>query len=263
MLQAQIVTGTVVDARTRAPLAYVHIGIVNRGVGVISDEWGRFRFPMANAFRADTLTFSMIGYTTTHKVVASLTEGDNKIAMEPSITQLKEVVIHDKKREQLKFGRVRPTKTTTGASGIKDYGIGKEVGTTIKNDGHKYYINAINFHQRWNTVDSILYRINIYTLKNELPDTSILQKAIFVMAYKRDKWVTKQLEAEVILFDRDLFVSIELIRRWNNDGDNLLFYSHGEGQRDCKSYIRPTSLAQWTTNFAIPLTLHLTVEKFE
>jgi len=263
LLHAQSLSGTVTDVKTKEPLAYVHIGIPGKGIGTISDEAGRFNLPLNKSLLADTVTFSIIGYSSFYKAITDLLNGNGSIEMVQSVTQLKEVVIEDKKvRELLRFGRTKPTKTTTGASGIDSYGIGQELGTTIKSDGGIYIIDAINFHHRWNTVDSILYRINIYSIKDGMPYNSILQKELFVMAYKRDKWVTKQVE-DLILFDQDLFVSIELVRRWNNKGDNLLFYSHGEGLRDCKSYIRPTSQAQWTTDFSIPLTLYLTVEKID
>lgn len=264
MLSAQPITGTVIDAETREPMAYVHIGIRGNEIGTISDEKGQFNLQLNKGYQADTLTFSMIGYRNLQLPIVDLLNRHTKIKMKPSITELKEVVIHSKKnQEQLRFGRTRPTKTTTGASGINNYGIGQEIGTTIKNDGGNYMIDAISFHHRWNTVDSILYRINIYTLRDELPYTSILQNELFVMAYKRDKWVTKQVKEEVIVFDQDIFVSIELVRRWNNKGDNLLFYSHGEDHSELKNYIRPTSQAEWTTDFAFPLALYLTVGKLE
>ena len=263
-LSAQQIGGTVTDTATRVPLAYVHIGIPGKGIGTISDENGQFRLHLNKDHHADTITFSMIGYRSLQLAVTDLLYGHTEVGMEASITQLKEVVVRsDKLREPLRFGRTKPTKTTTGASGINTYGIGQEIGTTIKNDNGKYLIDAISFHHRWNTVDSILYRINIYTLKNELPDTSILQKELFVMSCKGDKWVTKQVEGEVVVFDQDVFVSIELIRRWNNEGENLLFYSHGKGHSECRSFIRPASLAEWTTDSSFPLTLYLTVEKLE
>ena len=263
-LWAQSVHGSVIEIKTQEPLAFVHIGIRGKGVGTISDEKGQFNLQLNKDFHADTLTFSMIGYENLKVPIDSLLNGNSMIKMKPSPTQLKEAVVKsDKIRETLEFGRTEPTKMTTGASGKDNYGVGQEIGTTIKNDGGKYIIDAISFHHRWNTVDSILYRINIYTLKNGLPDTSILQNELFVMAYKRDKWITKQVGGEVVLFEQDLFVSIELVRRWNNKGDNLLFYSHGVGQRECKNYIRSTSQGTWTTDFAFPLTLYLTVEKLE
>jgi hypothetical protein len=168
-MSAQPITGTVIDAETREPMAYVHIGIRGKEIGTISDEKGQFNLQLNKGYQADTLTFSMIGYRNFQLPIADLLNGHTKIEMEPSITELKEVVVQSEKiREQLRFGRTKPTKTTTGASGIDNYGIGQEMCTTIKNDGGKYVIDAISFHHRWNTVDSILYRINIYVLKGYL-----------------------------------------------------------------------------------------------
>ncbi|KEO71847.1 carboxypeptidase-like regulatory domain-containing protein [Anditalea andensis] len=263
LLHAQSIGGTITDEKTREPLSYVHIGISGKGIGTISDEKGRFNLQLQESFFSDTLTFSIIGYNIFFTPISDLLVGNGNIKMTQSVIQLKEVIVEGQKsKELLRFGRTKPTKVTTGASGIESYGIGQEIGTTIKSDGGVYLIDAINFHHRWNTVDSILYRINIYSIKDQMPHNSILEKELFVMAYKRDKWVTKKID-DLILFDQDLFVSIELVRRWNNKGDNQLFYSHGDGLREWQSYIRPTSLAPWTSEFSIPLTLYLSVEKIE
>lgn len=263
MLHAQTISGTITDEKTREPLSYVHIGISGKGIGTISDEKGRFNLQLQESFYSDTLTFSIIGYNTFLEPISDLLSGNANIKLTQSVIQLKEVIVKgEKSKELLRFGRTKPTKITTGASGIDSYGIGQEIGTIIKSDGETYIIDDISFHHRWNTIDSILYRINIYSIEDEMPYNSILQKELFVMAYKRYKWVSKKVE-DLILFDQDLFVSIELVRRWNNNGDNLLFYSHGQGLEDSKNYIRPTSQAPWTTEFSIPLTLYLTVEKID
>ena len=265
VIHAQVITGKVSDRKTREPLAYVHIGIAGKNLGTISRENGAFSINLTQAGKEDTLTFSMIGYEKKKLPIAGLDKNFLVVKMKKSTFLLKEIVIKgDKIREQLKFGRTKPTKTTTGASGIEEYGIGQEAGTTIKNDGNHYQVMDINFHHRWNTLDSILYRINIYSLQDQQPQNSILHKELFVKAYKREKWITKQIENQTIFFDQDVFISIEIVRRWDSkNGKTQLFYSHGEGQREYKSFIRITSQGNWTTDLAIPLTLYITAEKVD
>lgn len=264
---AQQINGLVMDNETGDPLPYVHIGIHKKGIGTISDEAGRFTLSLSEKYIKDTIVFSMVGYQSFYLKLNNRPFNPKNIRLKPSSIQLHEVVVTEKKGKKpiYRFGQTKPTKIATGATGfeIRDYGVGQEIGTVIKNDGESYVINAISFHHKSNTLDSILYRVNIYDLKYGKPANSLIQNQLFVVANKREKWIHLNIEDQFFIFNKDLFVSIELVQRWNNQGNNRLFYSHGTGCDECENFIRPVSQANWTRNFAFPLTLYLTVEKLK
>lgn len=59
--QQRVVTGKVIDAKTRLPLPSVSIYAVNSGNGVISDEDGSYTLTISD--RIDSIAISMVGYT--------------------------------------------------------------------------------------------------------------------------------------------------------------------------------------------------------
>jgi hypothetical protein len=44
---AQVFDGVVKDAKTGVPLPYVNVGIVNKGVGTVTDNAGRFKINLS------------------------------------------------------------------------------------------------------------------------------------------------------------------------------------------------------------------------
>ena len=61
-LQSQFITAKVLDAETRQPLPFVNIGVLNKNLGTVSDEYGDFLLELNPEFLLDTLRFSMIGF---------------------------------------------------------------------------------------------------------------------------------------------------------------------------------------------------------
>ena len=55
--------GQVLDAATKEPLPYVNIGLINKNIGTVSDDYGYFELGVNAQLNAqDTLLFSMIGF---------------------------------------------------------------------------------------------------------------------------------------------------------------------------------------------------------
>jgi hypothetical protein len=260
--EAQIIKGIVVDAASKEPLPYVHIGIFHKNMGVISRDNGTFEINVEKALPQEALTFSMIGYETKSIKIQEIGTRYIEVKLNPKIYVLKEVVVNESHiSNPLKLGRFQPTKTTTGHSGVGNFGFGGEWGIRIFNDEKVYRIKDVNFHLRFNTLDSILFRINMYSIKENLPYESVLSEEIFVKSYKRDKWITKNLEAESLIIDQDIIVSFEVVQLWYSaTGNNHFFYTHGEGYDQSLTYFRASSLAQWVIQEHFPITLFLTVE---
>ena len=165
--------------------------------------------------------------------------------------------------DPVKLGRYQPTKITTGYSGTGEFGFGGEWGIRINNDGQTYQIIDINLHTRFNTLDSVLLRFNIYSTRDNLPHTSLLSDELFVTSHKRDKWITKDVSAEQLIVDQDVIVTFEVVRLWySTTGGNALFYTHGKGYDQSDTYRRASSLDRWTIQDDPPITLYLTVDGY-
>ena len=62
--------GQVLDAATKEPLPYVNIGLINKNIGTVSDDYGYFELDVNAKLNAqDTLLFSMIGFESKSSVL--------------------------------------------------------------------------------------------------------------------------------------------------------------------------------------------------
>jgi len=263
-VDAQTLRGVVKDASTLQPLAYVHVGVFNKNMGVISRENGEFEIDLSHALPDDELGFSIIGYETKKIRIEKIIKSYLIIQLTPKRYLLKEVIVRDKKRDTRTLGRVQPSKWTTGQSGQTEFGFGGEWGLRINHDDKKYLLNDVQFHLRYNTFDSVLYRIQVYSIKDGLPNESLLTKDLFVKSYRNKKWIIAYCEDQQILIDQDVIVTFEFVRLWfSKSGENRLFITHGTGYEQGTTYHRSSSQDAWSINTKPPVTMFITVEHYD
>ncbi len=232
-------------------------------MGTISKEDGTFTINITAANSNDQLVFSMIGYETLRIEISNIKENPLSVKLIPKVYELKEVIVKAKRiKEPQKLGRYEITRTTTGQSGQDEFGIGCEWGVQIFNDNKKYKILDARFHMRFNTVDSALFRVQIYSVKDGLPHESLLNKETFVKSYKNDHWIICGLEEHDLTMDQDVIVTYEVVRFWPTKGsENQFFFTHGSGYERGQAFSRQTSHDVWKVNQSPPVVLCLGVEE--
>lgn len=262
-VQSQMVSGRVLDQQSGRPLAYVHVGVLGRNIGTISRENGEFILDISGIPQSEKITFSMVGYTTVSVNISNIPTSELIISLIPSVTQLDEIIIRDEPLiELVKLGLPEATKTTIGHSGNHEWGTGSEWGLRIPTGAGLFKLHEIGFHTRFNTVDSVLFRINIYSGTDSLPGETLLRQDIYVKSYKRDKWIIRKIEDEEIVTNEDIIVTIEILRIWYGKvGDNQLFFTYGKGNQNLPSYSRQSSQDKWRINEMPQLALYVLVRK--
>lgn len=260
LVDGQSLRGKVIDKSTKAPLEFVHIGIKGKNSGSITRESGDFELELSQFIDSDTILISHIGYKTLQLAAGDFsTNSDISIALEPINFEVPEIIIFGRDVESYTLGRKKPTKVTTGHSGTGAYGVGKEWGLLIKYEDVPYYIKDVSFHTRFNTVDSVLFRINVYELNDfQLPGATMLKKPIYTKSYKRDKWISSSIIAHNILVEKDVVVTFETIRIWyRKKGKNQLFFTHGAGYNEGTTYSRESSHSKWLINQSGPIAMYI------
>ncbi|MFY0600881.1 MAG: hypothetical protein JXR03_14500 [Cyclobacteriaceae bacterium] len=169
--------------------------------------------------------------------------------------------------DSVKLGRQKVTKSTSGQSGRKAVGFNGEYGLQIFNEGNQYLLKEAAFHMRFNTLDSILFRINIYDVQDGKPGRSILDKEIYTKAYKKDNWIRADLSAENLVMDQNLVVTYQVVEAWfSKRGDNQMFFTHGADYMEGGFFGRSPNRDEWTTSSMDtgvgPVVLYLSAEKF-
>lgn len=192
--------GKVIDSKTKEILSFVNIGIPNESIGTVSDQNGRFNLKLEHSAGTDKeVYFSFIGYKTKSVSIASLLKSDEAvIELEKDINQLDEVVVKLKMPKEKKLGRTSKGLGMMHANFYSSYEkdvedrLSKEMGMKmkIKKDCR---IEGLNFNVTSNEFKSLKFRLNIYSIKNNLPHNLLLKNDIifeikdgFIGWYKLD-----------------------------------------------------------------------------
>ena len=214
--------GQVVDTKTGQPIPYVNIGIVEKGIGTVSDEEGKFHLYITpNTFDQNTeVLFSALGYENLNIPLAKMPLVYNDypdFKMEPTVVALDEVVVSNKGERFI-----------TDFVGYKNFGeksfgywkdniaLGGELATRILAKSGLRRLEKFQFEVFFNPSDSLLLRVNVYEDDGKLgrPGTNLNTsgKNIVVTVKETDNIVWVDLEPFDIYVNGDFIISLELLK---------------------------------------------------
>jgi hypothetical protein len=93
VLSFRLLKGLVIDGRTRHPLPYSNIFLLNKSTGIISNTGGRFELKIAPSEFNDTLGVSFIGYKSYKMPLAALDTGLLVIRLSSEKVQIREIIV--------------------------------------------------------------------------------------------------------------------------------------------------------------------------
>ena len=177
--------GVVMDPDLKLPLAYASVGVLNKPVGTISDSLGKFDLAIGSEYINDTLQISMVGYYPVKKSIRELANvnGAVVINLTRKVMQLNEVVVSAEFQHTLIIGRQSNgslLQVSIIPRGGKGPIIGAESGLKIESKHYPSLLDDFNFYLSANNYKYIKFRLNIYSLKNNLPDTILFNKDILI-----------------------------------------------------------------------------------
>ncbi len=238
--------GRILDAETKEPIPYVNIGIVDVGIGTVSDEDGLFHLNLKSKVYKDDaeILFSAIGYETKYIPVSKAEIVYNEypeILLKPTIMELKEVVVSNKGE------RFISDNIGYRNYGEKNYGywkdniaLGGELGTKIIAKSGLRRLNRFEFEVWHNPSDSLLLRVNIYEDDGNLgrPDTNLNTsgKNILCTVQKDDRMVKVDLRPYDIYVKDDFIVSLELLKVYGEEGLGLVLSATLNGYGSYRKY---------------------------
>lgn len=245
--------GRVLDAKTNAPIPYVNIGIVNKGIGTVSDEEGLFHLPLniPDLSPDEKILFSSLGYQSLEIFVRDIELVYNEypvIQLEPEIVALNEVVVTN-----IDADFVDELVGNTNSFGTNAYGywkdnvaLGGELATRIRVEKGFRKLNSLGFEIASNEMDSVLLRINIYDLAGERNVSKTnLNKSGKNILFKLKKDNTNpriDLMPYGISVENDFVVSLEIIEIYGNDALALAIPAI---HNDAGSFRRYASQDKW------------------
>lgn len=229
-------SGTVISSNLKDTLSYVNIGVLNKGIGTVSNEKGKFELEFKEEFLKDSLTFSIIGYRSLTIPIVDF-EKEKTIILEEQITELDEVIISNKKYKSKILGNKKPKLLASVA--FSKIEAGNEFGIKVK-VRKPIIIETFNIAVLKNEYGILNLRINFYDLKRGVPNNRINTENIIIKTELKDGLITADLSDYELMFKNDFFVSIEFLEKLN-DNKEITF----AGRIMKKSFTRKTSQASW------------------
>lgn len=249
-------SGIVADRESKQALAYVNIGVLNQNSGTVSDLNGFFSLNTLTSQEGETLKFSMIGYESYSKKVStflSLHNYGDTIYLTPEVFELSEIVLSEKKWRRKTLGN--KTKSKYVSTGFTNNELGNEIGVIIPIKDSPTVLESFNFHVNENQYKPLVFRVNIYSLKNGLPDNSLIYENIIVKTSQRNGMVNIDLRAYNVWVEEDLYIGLEWVQDLGNK--SLLF----SADRFSGSIVnRQTSQGKWKTIKGLGLGFHVDVK---
>src|SRR5450631_250680 len=246
-------TGLVTDKETNAPLAYVSVGILNKPLGTVTDTLGHFIFNIGQENISDSLQLSIVGFSALRISVKDfMSSRDKTISLFVKTQQLGEVTVTNsiQRTNTEIIGRQAVNKLLQVSIHNKttvDETIGSEMGMRFTTNRKNAIIKDFNFYVSANNFNFIKFRINIYSVKNNLPDTLIYDKQIFatIESFKTG-WTKIDLESYHIKVNGDFIATVQWIESRMDKKENpiaILPVAPTPFSKNC--YVRIASQDKW------------------
>lgn len=211
--------GVVKDVKTNEPLPFVNIGVLNKGIGTVSDENGNFYLYIDSSKIGlnNVIQFSSVGYKSIKIKLADLKIGHNeykKVVMEPDIFQLNEAVIVGKstlrKVDEIIGYSYRSRKKLGYWKG--DGSLGAELVTKIGVNKNARQLKQFYFHVVENYSDSVLVRVNVYKGGTKYPEIKLLKENLALIINKEYGKEVVDLTPYNVIVDDDFYIGLELLK---------------------------------------------------
>lgn len=236
-------SGRIIDSKTKQPIAFVNIGLLGKSIGTVSDENGFFMLKTTDANSNDTLMISVLGYkklSYTIKNYENIFSKDNAtVLLQEESFNLNEVTVVPKVIINKTLGNTTNTKSIS--AGFSSNDLGSEVGVPMNvKKNRRCFIDTLFFNINNCKFDSVLFRVNIYTMKNGKPDSSILIKPLYVLS--KVKFGTLKVDVTHLKLETntDFFVALEWLKDLGKGGLNF-----PAGFTNSHSYFRNASQGNW------------------
>lgn len=241
-LIAQSISCQIVDADNKKPISYANVGILNKGVGTVSDHKGYFTLNLSESKNSDTIRISYIGYKTLDLSSADLMKycHSGSIKLIASSYELAEIEVLPKDYKTRRVGNFYENKGIS--AGFQNNLLGHELGTRMKIRNKPAFIQSIQINISRCDYDSIFYRLNIYEMDGKNPGANLLREPIY-LAYSKEEalaGLTIDVSKQYIQVEDDFLVTVELVKDLGELG--LMFKAGLFGD---KGYFRTTSHDKW------------------
>lgn len=262
---AQTIIEGQVSTSEGAGIEYVNIGIVNSSIGTVSDQNGHFRLDLnAPADAKDILRFSAIGFESVTLPLAQAT-GQNhlQIVLPAKAYTLQPIVVKPINAELKTLGNTSETsfvKNNLAISNQPNMNLGAAVGRRFGfRKKHPHVLKEMNLYIAGSNYDTVLLRVNFYTIKSgkphELINTQNITKELISF---RKGWMSVNLEPYNLVVQESIIAAVEWIGA--SERGNRLFLNMNMGAVGATHYYKFGAQNKWKKFASMSTSMNLVVE---
>ncbi len=244
LLKSQTIIQGVVKNEENQYLSYCAIGIKDTNVGAITNEKGFYKITIPNELQNKSVVFNAEGYLEQNYTVSALKLNSN-VYLKLKIENLKEVTVTAKKLKEKKIGqKSRPFLTF---SKMFDKNSSTIEQGNIFDIYKKTKLKSFSFHILPSSkYKQITLKLNIYNVKNALPNQSILNENII---YKTSLtgWQKIDLSKYKLLFNNldKIAITLQLVNYIPLEHTDFVFGISAKKSLSKNLMFRFQSQSQW------------------
>ncbi|MCR5890166.1 alpha/beta fold hydrolase [Hymenobacter sp. J193] len=267
--QTTLLRGAVLDGQTNAPVPFASVGVPRQALGTVADAEGRFQFRVSDsvAARAPRVLVSCVGYQTADLPLSALQAATAVVRLAPLARQLAAVTVRAGKQRVQTFGRMAGSTFMTSRlytePGLVSDELAKEQGTIVPlaADCH---LRDFNLLVAFNRFRSVTFRLNLYSVKNNLPDQPLLTQDVRFTVQQPRGWVKVDLEPYQLYLrgHREVAVTVQWLHSEAAEGQAKAFGIAAVPQPGHSILTRDKSQAQWQETKPGYLSLYLTADVY-
>jgi len=266
-LQAQIITGKVIDSSSEKPLEYVNLGVIDTPLGITTNEKGEFSLDIKSQSLKAIVRISMIGYKPQTFPIEALTNKDNIIRLVNVPIQLGEVIAKPFSGKQKIIGTTDIKHGGKGGWGGTQRGTGHEIGTKLELGSSPVFIKSFHIYLTNHSFECSVFRLHIRSIANNLPTEELLTENILIQLTKKSGWVDIDLKKYNLVFSGDVTLSLEWVnviglkRLTKVNGVMGANVNFRMNDKQGSTYLRWGTEAKWTYLDGMSPCYYLTVQE--
>ncbi len=239
--QDRVLSGTVLDSATRAPIAFANIGIAGENTGTISAENGSFRLVVPERLLSHGLTVSAITHHLKVLDIGALQPDEAfKVTLKERVSDLGQVVVRSTEKLSSELFGIK--EVIDFSCFTKKFNRGAQIAQLIQTENYPAKLNKIRFNIMMKYAPLVV-RVRVFDRddKTGLPGEELLHRSIIKPVRKRKPgWVELDVSKLDVWLENDFFVSVEFVR----NGNFLFSCLNAEEYKD-QQYVRVTSFGDW------------------
>ncbi len=181
-------------------------------------------------------------------IIEMLDSTNRDIGLKRKVAILEEIKIYAREPKIKKYG-TRGHSPLLSAPAYIDKDI-YEIAFFVKPSKTPVQIKNLNMYILYSSVDSCIFRINIYDNSEGYPNEKINTKDVIIKtSIIQGKWNVVDLARHNLVFNSDFYVSVEFIPDFKTEEAFQITYG-AKLIKGGKTYFRESSIGGWTSFFA-------------